>query len=158
MAQATSTLEFKGTAKEQALAQRVFDLMAQSNGPLFARNSLLRQSLANLAAFLSDEEKASADDLRTRIDAAVRAPGEDTVTAAALATAEAKVLTTEVAIEATNRLFELAGTRSTLAEHNLDRYWRNARVHTLHDPVRRKYFHIGNYELNSISPPRHPWN
>ncbi|WP_114809530.1 SfnB family sulfur acquisition oxidoreductase [Paraburkholderia kururiensis] len=92
------------------------------------------------------------------IDEALRRPGDETVTAAALATAEAKVLTTEVAIEATNRLFELAGTRSTLQEHNLDRYWRNARVHTLHDPVRWKYFHIGNYVLNGVNPPRHPWN
>lgn len=28
------------------------------------------------------------------------------------------------------------GTRSTPAKHALDRHWRNARVHTLHDPVR----------------------
>jgi alkylation response protein AidB-like acyl-CoA dehydrogenase len=68
------------------------------------------------------------------------------------------VLTTEVAIEASNKLFELAGTRSTLAEHNLDRHWRNARVHTLHDPVRWKPFHIGNYVLNGVNPPRHPWS
>ena len=92
------------------------------------------------------------------IDAAVRDPGPDTVVEATLATAEAKVLTTEVAIEASNKLFELAGTRSTLAEHNLDRHWRNARVHTLHDPVRWKPFHIGNYVLNGVNPPRHPWS
>ena len=58
-------------------------------------------------------------------------------------TAEAKVLSTEIAIEATNKLFELAGTRSTLAEHSLDRHWRNARTHTLHDPVRWKYAILG---------------
>jgi len=92
------------------------------------------------------------------IDKALLVADEETVTAASLATAEAKVLTTEIAVEATNRLFELSGTRSTLNEHNLDRYWRNARVHTLHDPVRWKYFHIGNYVLNGINPPRHAWN
>ena len=78
--------------------------------------------------------------------------------AATLATAEAKVLTTEAAIAATNKLFERAGTRSTLAEHNLDRHWRNARVHTLHDPVRWKYFHLGNYHLNGVHAPRHAWS
>ncbi|TBU98625.1 SfnB family sulfur acquisition oxidoreductase [Stutzerimonas kirkiae] len=93
-----------------------------------------------------------------RIDAAVASPDEASVALATTVTAEAKVLTTQIAIEATNRLFELAGTRSTLQQHNLDRYWRNARVHTLHDPVRWKYFHIGNYYLNGINPPRNAWN
>ena len=92
------------------------------------------------------------------IDKAVAAPGEASVATATTATAEAKVLTTQIAIEATNRLFELAGTRSTLQQHQLDRYWRNARVHTLHDPVRWKYFHIGNYYLNGVNPPRNAWN
>lgn len=92
------------------------------------------------------------------VDRAVAAPSEKSVAAAQIAVAEAKVLSTEIAIEATNKLFELAGTRSTLAEHNLDRHWRNARTHTLHDPVRWKPFHIGNFHLNGIAPPRHPWN
>jgi alkylation response protein AidB-like acyl-CoA dehydrogenase len=59
---------------------------------------------------------------------------------------------------ATNKLFELAGTQSTLGKYNLDRHWRNARTHTLHDPVRWKYYAIGNYYLNNVNPPRHPWN
>ena len=92
------------------------------------------------------------------IDEALKQPNEQTVAAASVATAEAKVLTTEVALQAGNKLFELAGTRSTLEEYNLDRHWRNARTHTLHDPVRWKYFHVGNYYLNNINPPRHAWN
>ncbi|KAA6169788.1 SfnB family sulfur acquisition oxidoreductase, partial [Pseudomonas veronii] len=55
---------------------------------------------------------------------------------ASIAVAEAKVLTTEVSLLVSEKLFELAGSRATLAEFNLDRHWRNARVHTLHDPVR----------------------
>ena len=92
------------------------------------------------------------------IDAAVADPTEATVTAAQVATAEAKIATTEIAIEATNKLFELAGTRSTLGEHNLDRHWRNARTHTLHDPVRWKYHAVGNFYLNGVHPPRHAWS
>jgi SfnB family sulfur acquisition oxidoreductase len=91
------------------------------------------------------------------VDAAIANPNEDTVADAAVAVAEAKVLTTEAAILATNKLFELGGTRSTLAENNLDRHWRNARTHTLHDPVRWKFFHVGNYRLNGVKPPRHLW-
>ena len=71
--------------------------------------------------------------------------------------AEAKVLTTDIALLAANKLHELAGTRSTLGRYNLDRYWRNARTHTLHDPVRWKYFHIGNHLLNDVAPPRRAW-
>ncbi len=91
------------------------------------------------------------------VDAAIADPNEDSVAAASIAVAEAKVVTTEIAIQATNKLFELAGTRSTLEEYNLDRHWRNARTHTLHDPVRWKFQAIGNYYLNNIKPPRHAW-
>ncbi|GAC1034045.1 SfnB family sulfur acquisition oxidoreductase [Pseudomonas sp. No.21] len=76
---------------------------------------------------------------------------------ASIAVAEAKVLTTEVALLASEKLFELAGSRATLAEFNLDRHWRNARVHTLHDPVRWKVHAVGNYHLNGAFPARHSW-
>lgn len=92
------------------------------------------------------------------IDAGYREPTLDRVSTATLRTGEAKVLTTQIAIDATNKLFELAGTRATLQQHGLDRHWRNARVHTLHDPVRWKFYHIGNWYLNDTHPPRHPWN
>ncbi len=62
-----------------------------------------------------------------------------------------------IAIAATNKLFELAFTRSTLAEHNIDRHWHNTRTHTLHDPVSWKYAIIGNYALDDINPPSHDW-
>lgn len=93
-----------------------------------------------------------------KIDRAVAEPTVATVAEAQVATAEAKVVTTELAIAATNKLFELAGTRSTLAEHNLDRHWRNARTHTLHDPVRWKHAIVGNYYLNGVNPPYHAWS
>ncbi len=77
---------------------------------------------------------------------------------ASLAIAAAKILTTEIALEASEKLFELAGTAATRSEHNLDRHWRNARTHTLHDPVRWKYHLLGNYALNGVLPKRHQWN
>jgi SfnB family sulfur acquisition oxidoreductase len=77
---------------------------------------------------------------------------------ASIDVAEAKVLSTELALRASEKLFELAGSQATLAEHNLDRHWRNARVHTLHDPVRWKVHAVGNYYLNDAPPPRHAWS
>lgn len=76
------------------------------------------------------------------------------VAAASIAVAEARAISTEIALAASTTLFELAGSQATLAEHNLDRHWRNARVHTLHDPVRWKCHAIGNYYLNDVNPPR----
>ncbi|MBB3659786.1 alkylation response protein AidB-like acyl-CoA dehydrogenase [Rhizobium sp. BK650] len=93
---------------------------------------------------------------RLAIDRAVADPNADPVAAAQIFTAEAKIVSTESAIEANNKLLELAG--STLAEHNLDRHWRNARTHTLHDPVRWKYSILGKYVLNGEKPPLHPWS
>ncbi|MQT15170.1 SfnB family sulfur acquisition oxidoreductase [Segnochrobactrum spirostomi] len=92
------------------------------------------------------------------IDTIADGPTDVALDEVSVKVSEAKVLTTNVAILATNKLHELAGTRSVLGQYNLDRHWRNARTHTLHDPVRWKYFHIGNHLLNGVSPPRHAWN
>jgi SfnB family sulfur acquisition oxidoreductase len=88
------------------------------------------------------------------LDIAQRDSNADTVAAASIAVAEARAISTEISLAAGTTLFELAGSQATLAEHNLDRHWRNARVHTLHDPVRWKYHAIGNYYLNDEKPPR----
>jgi SfnB family sulfur acquisition oxidoreductase len=87
------------------------------------------------------------------LDAAQVEPNAETVAAASIAVAEARAISTEISLAAGSTLFELAGSQATLAEHGLDRHWRNARVHTLHDPVRWKYHAVGNYYLNQTNPP-----
>ncbi|AZE14750.1 Acyl-CoA dehydrogenase [Pseudomonas chlororaphis subsp. aureofaciens] len=87
------------------------------------------------------------------LDAAQAEPNAETVAAASIAVAEARAISTEISLAAGSTLFELAGSQATLAEHGLDRHWRNARVHTLHDPVRWKYHAVGNYYLNQTNPP-----
>jgi SfnB family sulfur acquisition oxidoreductase len=89
------------------------------------------------------------------VDAAQAAADEDSVARASIAVAQARILSTEIALEAGSRLFELCGTGATLDGHGLDRFWRNARTHTLHDPVRWKFHAVGNYVLNHKRPPRH---
>ncbi|UCJ16715.1 SfnB family sulfur acquisition oxidoreductase [Pseudomonas sp. MM211] len=88
------------------------------------------------------------------LDLAQAAPDAASVAAASIAVAEARAIGTEASLALSNKLLELAGSRGTLAEHNLDRHWRNARTHTLHDPVRWKYHAVGNYYLNDVLPPR----
>lgn len=89
------------------------------------------------------------------VDAAQADMNEQSVAKASIAVAEAKILTTNAGLFAANRLFELSGTSSTMTDDNLDRYWRNVRTHTLHDPVRWKYQAVGQYYLNGRLPPRH---
>lgn len=79
---------------------------------------------------------------------------DDTAGRASVEVATAKTFAAEAAVEVANALFEVAGTRSSLDETNLHRHWRNARTHTLHDPVRWKTQHIGRYVLNGTNPPR----
>jgi len=66
--------------------------------------------------------------------------------------AEAKVASHRAAIEIGSQLFELTGARSTSERLGLDRYWRNARVHTLHDPVDYKLRDIGRHALAGLHP------
>lgn len=88
------------------------------------------------------------------IDVAQQRPNVETVAWASVEVAKARAWTTEVSLEASNLLFELSGSRASLREYNFDRHWRNARTHTLHDPVRWKYPAIGNHLLNGVLPPR----
>jgi SfnB family sulfur acquisition oxidoreductase len=89
------------------------------------------------------------------VDAAAAALDDRSAAAASIAAATAKAYGDRAAIEVTNALFEVCGTRSAADPLNLHRHWRNARTHTLHDPVRWKVQHIGRYTLVGTPPPRH---
>ena len=89
----------------------------------------------------------------TYVDKAIANTDADSVAEASLAVAEAKALATETALHVTAKLIEYTGSRGVLIDHGLDRYWRNARTHSVHDPVRWKYRAIGDYYLNGIKPP-----
>jgi SfnB family sulfur acquisition oxidoreductase len=79
----------------------------------------------------------------------------ETAGAASLAVAAARAATTQSSVMVSSRLFEVAGTRSALASEGLDRHWRNARTHTLHDPAAWKIQHLGRWAVDRVLPPRH---
>jgi SfnB family sulfur acquisition oxidoreductase len=97
--------------------------------------------LADAAAVLDEIGPAPAD-----ADAAARG---------SLAVAGAKAFASEVAVEVAGELFQLCGTSSTASKYDLDRHWRNARTHSVHDPLDWKYHHIAAYELADVLPPNH---
>lgn len=70
----------------------------------------------------------------------------------AVAVAAAKVSSARAGLEVTNRMFEITGARSTTASLRFDRFWRNIRVHTLHDPVDYKIKELGEWALDQRYP------
>ncbi|NEH59104.1 acyl-CoA dehydrogenase [Rhizobium leguminosarum] len=64
----------------------------------------------------------------------------------------AKVHATHVSLDITSRVFELTGARSTADKYRFDRFWRNVRTHTLHDPVFYKAKEVGEFVLNDKIP------
>ncbi len=110
-------------------------------GELTARLYALEALLAHGTA-LVDEGLAEAELSR------------DTAARASLQVAGAKALAQEYAVEIASAIFELTGTSGTDSAANLDRHWRNVRTHSLHDPARWKYVHLGNHTLHGTRPPR----
>lgn len=94
---------------------------------------------------------ALAEQAAVEIEAAILRGGSltsDQRTAAAATVYAAKVNGTRVALDVTSRIFDLMGARSTSARYGFDRFWRNVRTHTLHDPVAYKAREVGNFAIN----------
>ena len=70
----------------------------------------------------------------------------------ALATSEAKIVAHRAALEVSENIFDACGARATCAPLALDRFWRNARVHTLHDPLDYRVRDVGRYALSGTLP------
>ena len=95
------------------------------------------------AATLTDVAGSAFDEAWSRAEALTA----DTRGACAVAIAAAKVATTRAGLDVANRMFEVAGARATTTKADLDRFWRNLRTHTLHDPVDYKLHELGRFAL-----------
>jgi SfnB family sulfur acquisition oxidoreductase len=89
------------------------------------------------------------------VEKVLESPSPESATEASLAVATAKVVGERAALNVTNGIFEVGGPAASLQSLNLHRHWRNARTHTLYDPIRRKFQHLGRSTLLGISPPRY---
>ncbi len=69
-----------------------------------------------------------------------------------IAIATAKIAATNTSLYITQNIFQVMGARATTAQLNLDRFWRNVRTQTLHDPVDYKYQEIGEWVLTAKMP------
>ena len=100
------------------------------------------------SAALADSAAATVQEALAR---GSRATARERGEAAAEAYA-AKVHATHVSLDITSRVFELTGARSTAEKYRFDRFWRNVRTHTLHDPVFYKAKEVGEFVLNDRIP------
>lgn len=72
--------------------------------------------------------------------------------AVAVAIYEAKIVAARAALEITSKIFEVMGARATAAKFGFDRFWRNVRVHTLHDSLDYKLKDVGHWVLSGEVP------
>jgi alkylation response protein AidB-like acyl-CoA dehydrogenase len=70
----------------------------------------------------------------------------------AVAVATAKVAAGRCSLDVTTRAFEVMGARATASRYGFDRFWRNARTLTLHDPLDYKVREVGDWALNGRFP------
>ncbi|WP_185723070.1 acyl-CoA dehydrogenase family protein [Burkholderia anthina] len=70
----------------------------------------------------------------------------------ALAVSEAKIVAQRAALDNGEALFDACGARATAASLGLDRFWRNARTHTLHDPLDYRLRDVGRFALTAELP------
>ena len=69
-----------------------------------------------------------------------------------LATTRAQLVVLPNVLAAATHLFEVGGASAVDTGLALDRHWRNARTHTLHDPTRWKHVHLGRHLVNGVVP------
>ncbi len=98
---------------------------------------------------------ALADVAARQVDALLAA--DDAFTAelrgeTAIAVASAKVLAARTALDVTTRVFDALGARATHNRLGLDRFWRDVRTHSLHDPLAYKVLEVGRYAVNGQYP------
>jgi alkylation response protein AidB-like acyl-CoA dehydrogenase len=70
----------------------------------------------------------------------------------AVAVAAYKVAAARAGLDAASRLFDVAGARATHARYGYDRFWRNVRTHSLHDPLDYKLKELGVWALTGSAP------
>ena len=72
---------------------------------------------------------------------------------ASVAVVEAKFASTQSSLAVLETLFTVSGASASLSTQEFDRHWRNARTHTIHNPISYKYKIVGDYLLNVRPPP-----
>lgn len=114
--------------QEQGVQRIYGDLHAR----LLAAEALTERVLDTLDTALAGPEPAAAEVRRLSVQATA-----------------ARNFVTEVALDTTSRLFETMGARSATTAHAFDRYWRDARIISLHDSHDYRVRSVGEWFLGT---------
>jgi alkylation response protein AidB-like acyl-CoA dehydrogenase len=120
---------------------------ASEDGHILAEYGRLSSRLA--------ASRALATEVAIKLDAALgcgEALTADERGQVAVESFQSKVESTTAALDVTAKMFELTGARSTGRRHGFDRYWRDVRTLSLHDPVIYKAREVGDFVVNGRIP------
>jgi alkylation response protein AidB-like acyl-CoA dehydrogenase len=121
--------EFESAQKDPLIRRRIGDFGARLNTAYLAMRQAARHA----------EEVDLAD--------------QDAVNQVAVDAACVKVASMTAAVDAANGIFELMGAHSAARKYGFDRYWRDVRTDSLHDPLDQQRMWVGDWHLNG-TPPR----
>ncbi|AJE48752.1 acyl-CoA dehydrogenase family protein [Celeribacter indicus] len=142
-----------GTDFVRTKARPHAEIITEGGADVVAEDLLVQAQLGRLA---TSTHAARAMVLRAaEIIDAVHATGDynvDNVGEALIAVSEAKAFAAEVALETSTAVIGLVGASATDLKHALDRHWRNARTHSVHDSLTWKYVQAGRYLLTGEAP------
>ncbi|QEO15977.1 monooxygenase [Agromyces intestinalis] len=119
---------------------QILEIVGRIEADAFAADAIVRRA----AAVLQQAYEARDADPATR-SAAKRA--------AELASAQAQLTITPLALDAATRLFDALGASATSTSLALDRHWRNARTVASHNPAAFKARIVGDAVVNDAEPP-----
>lgn len=77
---------------------------------------------------------------------------------ASLAVEATNAFVIQVGLEVTTRIFDGMGARATATQCGFDRYWRDLRTYSLHNPIDYNYRDLGNWVLNQEYPVAGPYS
>lgn len=139
----------------EEMLQRIRDTLPQLDAKIESshQDPLLSYEVGRIAIDVRASERLLKQAAET-IDATRQQTDVEQVAKASIDVAKVRAHSSETALKAASKLIELVGIRGSQRQEGLDRYWRNVRMHTLHDATRWKYVFIGDSVLNGILPPR----
>jgi alkylation response protein AidB-like acyl-CoA dehydrogenase len=138
VAQRTRTFSH-GNAPRVAADAQILQVIGQVRSAAYCAGAIVAQ----VAAAIQRAEQAH----RRGIDE------DQAVTIAELETAQSQTLVTQLILDASTRLFDALGASATLQPQGLDRFWRNARTLSSHNPRVYKDRIVGDFAVNGTLPP-----
>lgn len=130
-------------AGRSAQDPQVLQVVGRVHGAAYAANAIVQQAARAL------EQAWQSSQVRT-LDAATR---EQANVLAHVEVDQAVPVVTQLVLDASTELFDALGASAALRPAGLDRYWRNARTISSHNPRVYRERQAGDYAVNGTPPP-----